>query len=54
MRRARSRKRSRTADQALARIDAILDRLEALMVQTETPNRMLQSKLARLEVPTLH
>jgi hypothetical protein len=48
------RKRSRTLDQALARIDAILARMEALARDVEAIDRLMKSKLARLEVPALH
>jgi hypothetical protein len=54
MARAQARKRSRTLDQALARIDAILARMEALARDVEATDWLMKSKLARLEVPTLH
>jgi hypothetical protein len=44
----------RTLDQALARINAILTRMEALARDVEATDRLMKSKLTRLEVLTLH
>ncbi len=46
------RKRSRTLDQALARISAILARMEAL-ARDVGHRRLMKRKLAQLEVPAL-
>jgi hypothetical protein len=54
MPRAQTRKRSRTADHQLVRIDAILAKLEALARDVEATDRLMKSKLAQLEVLTLH
>jgi hypothetical protein len=46
MARPRSRKRSRTLDQARARIDSILARMAALAREVEDNDRLMRSKLA--------